>query len=241
VVGASSGLGRALAERLAADGWELGLAARREERLRELKARLSTRCVVTPIDVSRPEEARSRFDTLVSELGGVDLVILSSGVSHPKASWEQERETVEVNVLGFTALARRTMDHFQARGAGHLVGISSISALRGVGVGEAYSASKAYVSRYLEALRVRADVRGLDIAVTDVKPGYVATPMTEGRREGMFWIASLDDAADQIHDAIRARRRHAYITRRWRLVAWLLKLLPYPLLARLAGAGRKRA
>jgi short-subunit dehydrogenase len=136
---------------------------------------------------------------------------------------------IEVNVMGFVAPADLAMRHLAERGSGHLVGLSSVASLRG-GRPDAtiYGASKAFVSNYMEALRLGADLSSLDIQVTEVRPGYVDTPMTRGQ-PGMFWVADVETAARQIHVAIKKRKRIAYITRRWRLVAWLLKALPYPI------------
>lgn len=228
VVGASSGIGRALARMLAEDGYALGLAARRTELLEELQKELPGRSHVRAIDVTRVEEARHAFRSLIDRLGGVDLVVLSSGVSIKNPSWEEKLRTIEVNVIGFVALADVAMSHFMERGSGHLVGLSSIAGLRGARSEAAtYGATKAFISNYMEALRLTADLRGLDIQVTDVRPGYVDTPMTEGQ-SGMFWLADVETAARQVHAAIKKRKRIAYITRRWRLIAWVMKALPYP-------------
>ena len=237
VVGASSGIGRALAELLAADGYEVGLASRRLELLAELAARLPTRSYVRELDVESPEAARQLLAELIAEMGGVDVIVLSSGVTTRGGTWEDELRVVRVNVAGFVALASLAMSHFLQRGSGHLVGLSSVSALRAAGVSSAYSASKAFVSRYLEGQSVRADSSGADVRVTDVKPGFVETAMTEGQ-EGLFWVAPVEVAARQIYAAMRRRRRHVYITRRWRLVAWLMRILPYPLLVRLTAGKR---
>lgn len=227
VVGASSGIGRALSRLLARDGYVIGLAARRRTLLEELQRELPGRSYVETIDVTRVEEARRALQSLIDRLGGVDLIVLSSGVSIKNPSWEEKLQTIEVNVTGFVALADVAMNHFIERGSGHLVGLSSIAGLRGARAEAAtYGATKAFVSNYMEALRLTADLRGLDIQVTDVRPGYVDTPMTEGQ-SGMFWLADVETAARQIHAAIKKRKRIAYITRRWRLIAWLLKTLPY--------------
>lgn len=227
MTGASSGIGRELARRLAGDGYQVGLMARRVELLRELAEELPNQGFARVLDVAKAEEARDRLRALIGEMGGVDLVVLSAGMSPRDPDWGLERDTLEVNVLGFAATARVAIDHFIERGSGHLVGLSSIAALRAIGTSPVYSASKAFVSRYLEGLRFTVDGLGLDIAVTDVKPGYVESPMTEGR-EGLFWIAPLDEAARQIHSAIRRRKRTVYVTRRWRLMAWVMKHTPYP-------------
>ena len=121
------------------------------------------------------------------------------------------------------ALASAAMRHFEERGRGHLVGLSSLAALRGQGAAPAYNASKAFVSNYLDGLRHRAVHGGLDVTVTDVLPGFVDTPMVGDQT---FWLAPVDKAAEQIYRAIRRRRARVYVTRRWRLVAWLLKVLP---------------
>ena len=234
VIGASSGIGRALAKLLAANGYEVGLAARRTEQLEQLQQDIAGPTHIKRIDVTRPEEARQLLEALISEMGGADLIVISSGVSLKNTSWEEDLQTIEVNVTGFIAMADVAMNHFMRRGSGHLVGISSIAGLRGSrSTAATYGASKAFVSNYLEALRLKADKAGVDVHVTDVLPGYVATPMTEGQ-SGMFWVAPVEVAARQIFDAIRKKRRIAYITKRWRLMAWLLKVMPYPWMAKMA-------
>ena len=129
-----------------------------------------------------------------------------------------------MNVAGFTAIAVAAMRHFEARRGGHLVGLSSLAALHGHGDAPAYGASKAYVSRYLQALRHRVAARKLAIVITEIRAGFVDTAMAKG--DGLFWVAPVETAARQILVAIRRKRPIAYVTRRWRLVAWLLRILP---------------
>jgi len=226
VVGASSGIGRELAKLLALDGYTVGLAARREELLRALQAELAGRSLVKPMDVSRIPECMLRLEELIREMGGVDLVVMSAGTGslNPDLDWERERVMIDVNVSGFAALTNVTMRHFFERGAGHLVGISSVAAWRGGREAPAYNASKAFMSNYLQGLRQWAGRAGIPIVVTDIKPGFVDTRMAQG--DGKFWVASPEEAARQILRAIRKKRSHAYVTRRWRLVAWLLRLVP---------------
>jgi len=226
VVGASSGIGAALARELAGAGYETGLAARRLDRLKALGERLPTETSVAKVDVSDPEEAMDRIRRLVDAMGDVDLVVLNAGVGEGNEAldWEPERRTIDVNVRGFAAGANVAMDHFEARGAGHLVGVSSVAALFGNGAAPGYSASKAWVSTYLDGLRYRARSLDADVTVTDVRPGYVDTEMATGGSR--FWEVSPERAARGIHRAIRAEARRAYVPRRWYAVAWLLKLLP---------------
>ena len=133
-----------------------------------------------------------------------------------------------MNVRGFAAVATAAMDRFEERGSGHLVGVSSVAAHVGNGDAPAYGASKAFVSNYLSGLRARA--AGTDVSVTTIEPGYVDTDLLLD--DDAFWVASPETAAEQIADAIRAERSHAYVTRRWRLVAWLLKAVPESVLQR---------
>jgi len=226
VVGASSGIGRALALRLAHEGYAVGLAARRLPLLLELQAEIGPRAHVRQLDVADTARAMTRLEELIAELGGADLIVVSAGTGHvnPDLAWEHEEETLEVNVLGFAAMANVAYRYFVGRGAGHLVGISSIAALRGSGVAPAYNASKAFVSAYLDGLRHKLARLGSPVAITDVQPGFVRTAMAQGPH--VFWAASPEEAAEQIWWAIRRRRKRAIVTRRWRPVAWLMRIVP---------------
>lgn len=220
IVGASSGIGRALARELAGE-YELGLAARRTERLKAVGEDVGG-AHVAKIDVTQ-SDARERFDDLLDSMDGADLVVLSSGIGryNPDLEWAEERDTVDVNVRGFTALATAAIEHFEATGGGHLVGLSSVAAEIGSPTMPAYSASKAYVSRYLEGLRYRA---GEDVSVTDIRPGFVDTPMSP--ESDRFWECSPETAARQIARGIHKEKKVAYITRRWWLVSKVLSVLP---------------
>lgn len=226
IVGASSGIGEALARRLAAAGWRLGLAARRLPKLEALASELGAGTVISAIDVASPEQARVELASLLEALGGADLIVLSAGTGelNPDLQWRPDRLTIDVNVTGFAALAQLAIDHFLLRGRGHLVGISSVARFRGSGDAAAYSASKAFVSTYLDGLRDKVRASKLPITVTEACPGFVDTAMMKADKP--FWVASPDRAAACIHSAIRRRAKHAYVTRRWALVGWALRLLP---------------
>lgn len=233
VVGASSGIGEALTRALADAGYEVGLAARRTERMRAIGEDLPTKATVATMDLTDAEDARAGFSELAAAMGDVSLVVVSAGVGHVNGAleWAPERETVDVNVRGFTAIATAAVEYFEARGSGHLVGISSVAANFGNAATPAYNASKAYVSTYLEGLRYRQRGREADVTITTVEPGFVDTEMAMG--EDLFWVSSPETAARQIFRAIERERKHVYVTRRWRLVAWFLQAMPEWVLARL--------
>jgi short-subunit dehydrogenase len=116
------------------------------------------------------------------------------------------------------------MNYFLSKGNGHLAVISSISSLRGSSECPAYNASKSFVSNYLEGMQCKAKKSGANVCVTDIKPGFIDTAMAQG--EGLFWVMPVSVAAHQIHKAIKAKKKSVYITKRWALIAFLLKRLP---------------
>jgi short-subunit dehydrogenase len=225
VVGASSGIGRALAKVLAANGYEVGLTARRVELLEQLQKEIPSKTFIKRMDISRPDEAIPLLEELIKEMNGLDLIVLNSGVNrqNKELAWEKESETIAVNVSGFAALAGVAVKHFLAQNSGHLAGISSIAALRGSISNPAYSASKAFDSIYLQGLGYK--LREHNINVTDIRPGFVDTVMIR-EKPGLFWVATCEGAAEQILQAIRKKERVAYITRRWGIIAWLIKIVP---------------
>lgn len=226
IIGASSGVGKDLAIILAEHGYEVGLMARRVEKLEALQKEIPNKTYIGHIDIAYPAEAIEKTQEMISKMGGLDLMVLNAGIGflNPELDFAKEIETINVNVQGFCVLAGLSYKYFASQGHGHIVGISSIGALRGNHLAPAYNASKAFMSNYLEGLRKKAFSEKQAIIVTDIKPGFVDTDMAKG--EGKFWIASPKKAAEQIYAAIKAKRKHAYITHRWRLIGWLLKLMP---------------
>jgi short-subunit dehydrogenase len=226
VIGATSGIGKELALVLSHKGYTVCATGRRTERLDTLKSELSNPFLIRKMDVSKPSEAIKIFQSIVSELVRVDLVVISAGTGFldSRFRWENDKQTIDVNVIGFTAIANAAYHQFREQQSGHLVGISSIAALRGGGDAPAYNASKAFISTYLQGIRQKVAKLNIPIVVTDVRPGFVDTDMAKGK--GLFWVQSPQKAAMQIYIAIKKKKSMAYITKRWRLIAWLLKILP---------------
>ena len=210
------------------------MLARRLDRLEALRQTLAPGTVVRRVDVTS-DEAAAVLDDVLNELDGVDLVIISAGAGHNNRDLNAELDvdTVTVNVLAFMKTAQVAVRHFLRCGRGHLVGISSVAALRGNGAGAAYAASKAFQSVYLDGLRDLARQSGLPIVVTEVQPGAVDTAMLKPDRPlppvvRRLFVASPAKAARQILRAVQKRKKHAYITRRYALIAFILRLLPRP-------------
>lgn len=163
---------------------------------------------------------------MVTELGSVDLIIANAGFGkiNKKLVWEVEDSIIRTNVQAMARIYQLAYSLFVNQGYGHLVGVSSIAAMRGNRRAPAYAAAKAFQTNYLEGLRGNLKHLTKTIYVTDIRPGFVNTHVTHGRR--MFWVAEVDKAADQILKAITQKKSVAYITKRWQLIAWLMKWLP---------------
>lgn len=226
VVGASSGMGRELARILAAAGYAVTVMARRVHLLEELRGETNGAMFVQRIDVSDADGARDALTHAIDKMGGLDLLVISAGAGelNPGLEWSVEEMAIRTNVTGFAAVASVAFRHFEEVGSGHLVGISSIAALRGGRESPAYNASKAFESNYMEGLRQKAMNLRLPITITDVRPGFVDTAMAKGQT--IFWAAPADRAARQIFNAVRRKRSVVYVTRRWRLIAWLIRMIP---------------
>jgi len=225
IIGATSGMGRELALQYLALGHAVAITGRRAELLLELKAQypaLYTDC----FDVQAGNVVE-RLQSMITQLGGLDLLIYSAGYGDPSTALvaETEIDSTATNVMGFVKTATCTFNYFLQQGHGQLAVISSVAALRGNSYTPAYSAGKAYVSNYAEGLNIKARKLKVPIVVTDIRPGFVKTKMAKGN--GQFWVAPVAIAAQQIRAAIAAKKRVAYITKRWALIAFIMKRLPY--------------
>ncbi len=232
VSGATSGIGRALVLTLLQEGYRVAAIGRRRERLEELKAIAPDKVIIYEIDLRQIDGLPERLSSLLAELGGLDLCVVNAGIGrrNPDLHTEPELETIAVNVTAFVAMATWAADVFLKQGSGHLVGLSSVAAFWGNSRSPAYNASKAFELRYLQGLN--SNLREKGICVTDVRPGYVATEMTAQNTE-MFWVATPERAAELIFRGIERKKRVVYVTRRWRFIAWAMRLLPYHVYRRL--------
>ena len=227
IVGGSSGIGEALARRLHRQGWSLVIMGRRRDRLDTIADSLGSNVEAVRLDLTEVEQSRRTLSRVLDQ-AEVKLVCLSSGVGNenPGLQAEIEEETLAVNVVGFTLAAGIAYRAFAARSEGHIVAITSIAAIRASGPAASYSASKAYQSVYLDGIRSLARSKNSGITVTEIQPGFVDTAMMKAEKP--FWISSADKAADQIMTAINKKKAHAYVSRRWGVIAFALRLLPRP-------------
>jgi short-subunit dehydrogenase len=225
IIGASSGMGRELASLYALEGNMVAVTGRREALLIELKEAFPGKVIYSAFDVRLLDNPR-HLENLVEQLGGMDICLICSGIAtvSKELDWEIEKETYETNVNAFTQIAAWAFNYFIKQGHGQLANISSIASWRGNSHAPAYSASKAYQSVYFEGLRMKALHFDLPIVITDIQPGFVQTKMAQGNKR--FWVVSLEKAAKQIKAGMDAHRFRFYVSRRWRLIAWLMKWMP---------------
>jgi len=226
VVGASSGLGRGIAELLVSDGYQVAITGRRIALLEEIARQNPGQYIISGFDVTVLDAVTQKLDELAEKLGGLDLFIISAGGGdlNELLEFSLEKKMIDLNVAAFTQLADWAYGYFRRQGHGHIAAISSIAGLRGMRHAPAYNASKAYQISYLEALRQKSSYLKLPVTVTDIRPGFVDTPNAKG--EGRFWQASVNKASGQIFMAIKAKKKVVYITKRWWLIAMVMKLVP---------------
>ncbi|MEO9887251.1 MAG: SDR family NAD(P)-dependent oxidoreductase [Balneola sp.] len=227
ITGATSGIGRELALQLSAAGNKVGLMGRRTEKLEELKALIGDNAFIRTLDVTDLETAKSVYEDLAEEMGGMDIFILNAGVGIAKtiAPWRADRNTIEVNVLAFAHGCHFAFDYFMEQGHGQIVGMSSIASHLATHRAASYTASKHFISNYMTGFKQKAKRVDADITVTDIRPGFVKSEMT-ARNKGMFWVADTDKAVRQMISAINKKRNIVYITKRWWLVAMLARITP---------------
>ena len=238
IIGATSGIGFELAKLYVQNGDLVGATGRRIELLHKLEQEFPTHVISECFDVTGNENIL-HLESLIKKLGGLDLLIYNSGYGDISETldWKIDKQTTQINVYGFVEIVNYTFNYFAGIGRGQIAATSSIASVRGNSQAPAYSASKAYMSTYMEGLHLKASGmkrknKKVNISITDIQPGFVKTKMAKGK--GRFWEAPVKKAAQQIFNAIQKKRRKVYITHRWAIIAWILKWLPYGILKKFA-------
>lgn len=226
VIGASSGIGREVAKLLLADGWLVGIAARREDLLMEVKAINPGMIEVMRMDVTAAD-APERLLELAKRLGGVNLFMYCSGVGkqNPELDTGVELTTADVNVKGFTAMIGTIFNYMAENLGGDIAVISSIAGTKGLGVAPSYSATKAFQNTYIQALEQLSNMRRLHIRFTDIRPGFVDTDLLSG--SGRYPMLMQKEAvAREMLRAVYAHRHVHVIDWRYRLLVFAWRLMP---------------
>lgn len=229
VIGASSGIGRKVARDFAAAGWAVGIAARREQPLRELAEEYPDRIKYRSLDVTSVK-ALHQFDELVADLGGMDILLYASGTGFidPELTEATTQRILLTNVCGFARMISHAYKWMQLNrniSPGLIAAITSIAGTKGIGIAAAYSASKRFQRTYIDALDQLAHSQHAAVEFCDIRPGFVDTALlSDASRYPM--VMSVDEAAVLVEHALLKRRRVATIDWRWRAVDALWSLIP---------------
>ena len=237
ITGASSGIGEVLAMEFARRGYAVAIAARRLARIEALAARLpglgAAAVLPLALDVTDFPSIDAALERAKLEFGRLDIVVVNAGVGYSlpvgRGKFEQVRQTIDTDLTGAIATIEFALPHLRAQGGGQIVAITSVAGSRGMPFMGAYSAAKAGLHRYVQA--VRAEVRHEPIAVTELAPGYIDTDMNRGAKSRPF-VIPLERGGAIMARLIERRVGHRYVPFwPWTLVAPLVKLLPTWLLA----------
>lgn len=225
IIGATSGIGREVALLYIQAGWRVGIAGRREDLLQELAGIAPDRIFMEVIDVTQ-EDAPRRLISLIEKTGGMDLFLLSSGIGKQNMDLQPdiELDTTVTNVTGFTRMVTAAFNYFKNQGGGHLAVISSIAGTKGLGAAPAYSATKCFQNTYIDALAQLARMQHLPVTFTDIRPGFVVTPLLSDDRYPM--LMSPVKVAKHIVSALKRKKRVAIIDSRYTLLVFFWRLIP---------------
>lgn len=242
IIGASDGMGAALARKLVKEGYSLALVARRKDKLdalcNEINAAIGEiRTMPYVHDVSNYDEVPALLSKIVADLGGLDTIVFMAGVNFPpggieKYNFENDRKMIEVNLIGAMAWLNPVSIMFQAAKAGQIVGISSVAGDRGRVGNPGYNTSKAALTTYLEALRNRLTRRGVNVLT--VKPGFVKTEMVKAAQGGTPFMIEPEQAANEIYKAMKNRKQVVYTPSLWRWIMLAIQHVPSFIFRRLS-------
>ena len=225
IIGATSGIGREVANIYIAQGWKVGVAGRRAQELETLRLTAPEQVYTQVLDVTE-DNATQKLQKLIEQIGGMDVFLLSSGIGKQNYSLQTDIElaTAATNVDGFIRMTNAAFHFFEQQGHGHLAIISSIAGTKGLGAAAAYSATKRFQSTYMEALEQLARMNKLNISFTDIRPGFVATPLLKDDSYPLLMKATT--VAYQIVKAIDKKKRIAIIDWKYQILVFFWRLIP---------------
>ena len=225
IVGATSGIGYESAKIFLQQGYVVGLAGRREENLKTLLEEYPENSYSKQIDITSPE-APQQLRELIEEMGGMDIYLHVSGIGYQNITLDQQIEidTVKTNCLGLTQMATTAYQYLSQNGGGQIAVVSSIAGTKGLGIAPSYSATKRYQSHYLQCLTQLSRMRNDKISFTDIRPGFVDTPLLRKANYPMKMRA--DYVAKKLYKAVLRKKRVAIIDWKYSLLVFFWRLIP---------------
>ena len=200
IIGASSGIGRAVAEKFAKEGWKVAVSARREEILNEMSK--NENIFSFPLDVTNFDNCKSTFDKILNQFGNIDICFLCSGTYDPKKEQEinieQNKFVMNVNYFGTLNCVKSVEEYFKKEKKGHISIVSSIAGYRGLPNSSGYGPSKAALTNFAESIYF--DFKKHNVKVSVVSPGFIKTPLTDKNEFPMPFLRSPEFAANKVYD-----------------------------------------
>lgn len=223
IIGATSGIGNFLYSHYVSCGNQVAIMGRRKNILDTLRAANPSNTFAAQVDIADIQDFDTSFAEIIKSLKTIDLAIVCAGIGEQNAPLDirQELTTLSTNVMGWTNVVDTIYKHFEKKGEGHLVTITSVGGLQPTPTAPSYSASKAFQINYTKSLQAKA--RKTAITVTEIRPGLVNTRMAKGT--GLFWVMPLDKVCGQIIHAIDKKQKKVIVTHRWRVINYILKHL----------------
>lgn len=221
IIGATSGIGNSLYSHYISCGNHVAIMGRRNNILDEICAANPAYTLAFPVDISNINSFNNAFEEVVKSFQNIDLAILCAGIGelNEPLDIKQELATLSTNVIGWTNAVDTLYNHFEKNGKGHLVTITSVGGLQPTPIAPSYSASKAFQINYTKSLQAKA--RKTAITITEIRPGLVDTRMAKGN--GLFWVMPLEKVSKQIIRAIDTKKKLCIVTKRWRILNYIVK------------------
>ena len=228
ITGSSSGIGKALAEKFALEGWKVAVSARRKEILEEMAEHENI--FSYPLDITNQDQVRDVFSKIVSDFGNIDLCVFSSGTYDPKLEQEinikQNKFVMETNFFGVLYCIDSVEKYFKDKKEGHISIVSSVAAYRGLPNSSGYRPSKAALTNLTESLYF--DFKKYNVRISLISPGFIKTPLTDKNEFSMPFIKSPEYAAKKIFNGItKSKAFEIHFPKSLTLLLKLLRILPY--------------
>jgi len=241
ITGASSGIGKALAEKFASEGWVVAISARRKEILGEMSNHKNI--FSYPLDVTNQDQVKTSFEKIIKDFKGLDLCVFSSGTYDPKLEQEinvkQNKFVMETNFFGVLYCINAVENYFKNKQAGHISIVSSIAAYRGLPNSSGYGPSKAALTNLTESLYF--DFKKYNVRISLVSPGFIKTPLTDKNEFPMPFIKSPEFAAEKMFNGLtKSKAFEIHFPKALTILLKIFRVLPYKIYLFLIDKGVKR-
>ena len=241
ITGASSGIGKAVAEKFAKEGWKVAVSARRREILEDMAN--NDKIFSYPLDVTNQDQVNSTFEKIIEDFGGLNLCIFSSGTYDPKneksIDVDKIKNVIDVNFIGVVNCVKSIEKNFKQKKSGQISIVSSIAGYRGLPNSSGYGPSKAALTNFSESIYF--DFKKFGVRVSIVSPGFIKTPLTDKNEFPMPFIKSPEFAADEMFKGLTKKKAfEIHFPKALTILLKFLRILPYKIYLFLIDKGVKR-